>query len=182
MNIHENQEQDQAREMACVYCRDLADLLQRTTKPTLETRSLKRQACWWQVRLRAGWIPVSQTWLTGRTASWSLPVVLQDGPGVHLLCIAGMHHHHRQASQPILSHGRTHVSFDMSEGRNAPFLLRKTDRWCGCNEYRLSHIGGNVAVAHRQHRKDVFWVWSCILRAGNPHVHLWWQEHQVCYK
>ena len=33
------------------------------------------QACWWQIclSLRAGWILVSQTWLTGRTASWGLP-------------------------------------------------------------------------------------------------------------
>ena len=42
MNIHENQEQDQAREMVCAYFQDLADLLQRKTKPTPETRSSKK--------------------------------------------------------------------------------------------------------------------------------------------
>ena len=39
--------------------------------------------------------------------------------------MAGMHGHHRQASQPILSHGRTHVTFDVPESRSAPFLPRQ---------------------------------------------------------
>ena len=69
--------------MACVYFQNLTDLLQRKTKPTIETKSSKKQACWWQVRLRARWIPVSQTWMTGRTTSWSSPVVLQDGLLIH---------------------------------------------------------------------------------------------------
>ena len=43
-------------------------------------------------------------------------------------CPPAVHGHHRQASQPILSCGRTHVTFDVPEGRNAPFLPRKTDR------------------------------------------------------
>ena len=171
MNVHEKRKKlDQAREVASVYCWDLADSVQRKAKPTLETRSSKKQACWWQVNLRARWIWVSQTWLTGRTRG--LPVVLQDGLGVHLLWMTGKYGHHHQASHPILSHGRTHVTFDVPEGRNAPSLLHKTHGWWASNEYQLSHIGENVAVTHRQHCKEVFWVWSCTLWVGNPHVHL----------
>ena len=35
------------------------------------------------------------------------------------------------------------------------------------NEYELSHIGEDVAVAvaHRQHRNEVLWAWSCILNS-----------------
>ena len=49
------------------------------------------------------------------------------------------------------------------------------------NEYYLSHIGRDaaVAVAHRQCRKEVLWALSCILRVGNPHVGLSWQEHSI---
>ena len=178
MNVHENQEQDQARETACVYCRDLADSLREKTKATVETRSLKKQACWWQVRPRARWIPVSQTWLTGKTRG--LPVVLQDGLDVHLLCImTGMHGHHRQASQPILPHGRTNVTFDVPEGRIVPLLLCQTHWWGASNEYQLSHIGANVAIAHRRHRKEVLRAWSCISIGGNPHVHPYLQEHPI---
>ena len=36
----------------------------------------------------------------------------------------------------------------------------------------MYHFGENAAVANRQHRNEVFWVWSCILRVGNPHVGL----------
>ena len=60
---------------------------------------------------------VKHDWLASITASWGLPVALQDGLGVHLLHMAGMHGHHHQASQPILSHGCTHVTFDVPAGR-----------------------------------------------------------------
>ena len=69
------------------------------------------------------WIPISQIWLTDRTRR--LPLVLQDGMGVHLLCMSGMHGHHRQASLPILSHRCTHVTFEVPEGRNAPFCFAR---------------------------------------------------------
>ena len=133
----------------------------------------------WQVSLRARWIPVSQTWLTGRTASWGLPVVLQDGLGVHLLCMARMHGHYHQTSQPVLSHGLTHVTVAVPVGRNAPFWPHKTNWWGGSNEYQLSHIRENIAVTHRQHHKEVFWVWSCILRVENPHAG---RNIQFCHK
>ena len=44
----------------------------------------------------------------------------------------------------------------LQEGRNPPFLPCKTDCWGGSSEYQLCHIRENVAVAHRQHRKEVF--------------------------
>ena len=80
------------------------------------------------------------------------------------------------SGQPYMSDGRTHVTFDVLEDRNAPFLLRKTNWWCESNGHQLSRTGENVAVAHLQHRKEVLWAWSCILRIGNPRIHLWQRQ------
>ena len=128
--------------------------------------------------------PVSPTVrLTGRTAFWDFPVdvILHDGQGVHLLCMAGMHGHHRQASQPVSPFPWRHAcGFWCAWGRKSSFLPRKTQsmRWLQWVPV-VSHIGEDVAVtvAHRQRRKEVFWAWNCILKVGNPRVGLCWQEH-----
>ena len=48
MNIHENQEQDQAGETACVFIFEIWQIYCKGKQKhaTFETRSLKKQACW----------------------------------------------------------------------------------------------------------------------------------------
>ena len=171
--------QDQVRKTACVYFWDFGRLVAKENKnQRLKTcRSSKRQACWWQVRLRARWIPViKHEWPAEQPPGVCLDVTLHDDLGVHLLFMAGMHGHHRPASQPVycpmdawlLSASQDRIG-EVTAMSISCLTLEKTS---------LSPSHTDSVARRSSGRGAVFF------RVGNPYVGLGlcWQGHPICHK